>query len=72
VKFIPGGSMEYEAVVVKLSSSEALRVLHELAQFNPLTHRRGNARSGGRGRPYSEPTVAIKATATANSVVLRI
>src|SRR5262245_50803579 len=54
VKFIPGGSMEYEAVVVKLSSSEALRVLHELERFNPLTHRRGNTRSGGRGRPYSE------------------
>jgi hypothetical protein len=46
--------MEYEAVVVKLSSSEALRVLHELERFNPLTHRRGNTRIGGRGRPYSE------------------
>src|SRR5262249_59916371 len=48
------GSMEYEAVVVKLSSSEALRVLHELERFNPLSHRRGNRRSGGRGCPYSE------------------
>jgi hypothetical protein len=48
--------MEYEAVVVKLSSSEALRVLHEFERFNPLTHRRGrgNTRSGGRGRPHSE------------------
>jgi hypothetical protein len=46
--------MEYEAVVVKLSSSEALRVLHEFERFNPLTHRRGNTRTGGRGRPHSE------------------
>jgi hypothetical protein len=46
--------MEYEAVVVNLSSNEALRVLHELEWFNPLTHRRGNTRSGGRGRPHSE------------------
>ena len=38
--------MEYEAVVVKLSSSEALRVHHELGG--------GNTRTGGRGRPYSE------------------
>ena len=48
-------SMEYEAVVVKLSSSEALRVLHEFERFNPLTHRRGNTRTGGRGRPHSDP-----------------
>jgi hypothetical protein len=46
--------MEYEAVVVKLSGSENLRVLHELERFNPLTHRRGNTRTGGRGRPHSE------------------
>jgi hypothetical protein len=46
--------MEYEAVVVKLSSSEALRVLHELERFNPLTYRGGNTRIRGRGRPYSE------------------
>ena len=43
--------MEYEAVVVKLSSSEALRVHHELERFNPLTHRGGDTRIGGRGRP---------------------
>ena len=48
------GSMEYEAVVVKLSSSKALRRLHDLEGFNPLTHRRGNTRTGGRGRPDSE------------------
>ena len=47
------GSMEYEAVVVKLSPSEALRVL-EFERVNPLTHRRGNTRTGGRGRPHSE------------------
>jgi hypothetical protein len=46
--------MEYEAVVVKLSSSEALRVHHHLERFNPLTYRGGNTRIGGRGRPYSE------------------
>jgi hypothetical protein len=50
------GSMEYEAVVVKLSSSEALRVRHELKRLNTLTYRGGNRRIGGRGRPYSEPS----------------
>src|SRR5215475_2717095 len=49
------GSVKYEAVVVKLSSGEALRVLHDLQRFNHLmTHRRGNTRTGGRGRPHSE------------------
>jgi hypothetical protein len=48
------GSMEYEAVVVKLSSSEALRVLHDLERFNSLTHRRSNGRTGGHSRPHSE------------------
>ena len=51
-------SMEYEAVVVKLSSSEALRVLHEFERFNPLTHRRGNTRTGRRGSPHS-PRVGV-------------
>src|SRR5262245_63867098 len=46
--------MEYEAVVVRLSSREALRVHHELQRVNPLTHRGGNTRTGGRGRPHSE------------------
>jgi len=45
------GSMEYEAVVVKLSSSEALRVRHELKRLNPLTYRGGNRRIGGRSHP---------------------
>jgi hypothetical protein len=53
------GSMEYEAVVVKLSSSEALRVLHEFERFNPLTHRRGNTRMVGRGRPYSATLLGV-------------
>ena len=48
------GSVEYEAVVVKLSSSEAFCVLHEFERFNPLTYRGGNTRMVGRGRPYSE------------------
>ena len=48
--------MEYETVVVKLSSSDALRVHHELERLNPLTYREGNRRIGGRGRPYSEPS----------------
>src|SRR5262245_4903631 len=48
------GSMEYEAVVVSLRSGEALRVHHELDRINPLAHRRGHTRFGGRGRPYSE------------------
>jgi hypothetical protein len=45
--------MEYEAVVVSLSSSEALRVQHELERFNALT-RRGDTRISGRGSPHTE------------------
>jgi hypothetical protein len=54
-KRITDGPMEYEAVPVKLSFREALRVLHEFKRVNPRTHRRGNARTGGRGSSHSDP-----------------
>jgi len=47
-------STKYEGVVGKLLSGQPLCVHHELERLNPLTYRGGNARIGGRGRPYSE------------------
>src|SRR6516165_2742896 len=48
-------SMEHEAIVDKLCPRQVLCVHHKLVRFNPLTYRGGNRRTGGRGRPYSEP-----------------
>jgi hypothetical protein len=63
--------MEYEAVVVKLSSSEALRVLHELERFNPLTYR-GETRAFVGEAAHTPKPVAIKAAATANRRVVAV